>query len=236
MSQPSTRQELYDRIRQSSRDEYILEEMIRLGFWPAGGTMPNDPADEIRKRGELEKQLRSLRSELSRLQNENAIRKELRKRRMEESRARQKETKERRLREKAERAAKWQERKKREILYLGRDVSAGLGLDDGNANRLGNLPRLNTVQDLAEALGTDVGEIRFLAFSRRTSAVNHYVRFTLPKKTGGERLISAPMPRLKRAQKWILDNILTPCEPTDAAHGFRAGRSIVTNAAPHVGR
>ncbi|MFT5328352.1 MAG: RNA-directed DNA polymerase, partial [Planctomycetaceae bacterium] len=30
----STRQEIYDRIRESSKNEVILEEMIRLGFWP----------------------------------------------------------------------------------------------------------------------------------------------------------------------------------------------------------
>ena len=40
------------------------------------------------------------------------------------------------------------------------------------------------------------------------SRIGHYQRFRIPKKTGGERLISAPMPRLKRAQYWILDNIL----------------------------
>ena len=50
-----TRQELYDRIRQSSKEEVVLEEMIRLGFWPRQGERPSDPADEIRRRGELER-------------------------------------------------------------------------------------------------------------------------------------------------------------------------------------
>jgi hypothetical protein len=49
--QPRTRQDLYDQIRQSSNEEFILDEMIRLGFWPAQGEIPNDPADEIRRRG-----------------------------------------------------------------------------------------------------------------------------------------------------------------------------------------
>ena len=48
------------------------------------------------------------------------------------------------------------------------------------------------------------------------------------------RNISAPMPRLKRAQEWILFNILENVELHQAAHGFRRGRSIVTNAQPHV--
>ena len=43
------------------------------------------------------------------------------------------------------------------------------------------------------------------------------------------------MPRLKAAQEWVLRNVLDRVEAHDAAHGFRAGRSIVTNAEPHVG-
>jgi RNA-directed DNA polymerase len=43
------------------------------------------------------------------------------------------------------------------------------------------------------------------------------------------------MPRLKRAQYWILDNILARVPIHPAAHGFAHGRSILTNAKPHVG-
>ena len=43
--QPRTRQELYDRIRQMGREEFILEEMNRYGYWPAQGEIPQDPAD-----------------------------------------------------------------------------------------------------------------------------------------------------------------------------------------------
>jgi retron-type reverse transcriptase len=43
------------------------------------------------------------------------------------------------------------------------------------------------------------------------------------------------MPRLKAAQHWVLHSILEKVETHDCAHGFRAGRSIVTNARPHVG-
>jgi retron-type reverse transcriptase len=61
------------------------------------------------------------------------------------------------------------------------------------------------------------------------------VRFQVPKKTGGVRQISAPMPRLKAVQHWLLQHILEKVENHDCAHGFRTGRSIVTNARPHVG-
>ena len=85
-------------------------------------------------------------------------------------------------------------------------------------------------------MGRDLKELRFLAYHRRVSKTTHYKRFFMPKKSGGERLISAPMPRLKSAQHWILENILGVIPVHDAAHGFVPGRSIVTNAACHVGR
>jgi len=39
---------------------------------------------------------------------------------------------------------------------------------------------------------------------------------------------------LKRLQYWVLDNILQPLELTEQAHGFVTGRSIVSNAQPHL--
>ncbi len=235
-NQPTSRQELYDRIRQSSKDAVILEEMIRLGFWPEAGVMPEDPADEIRQRGELEGRLRALHTESSRLHNIEALKREARKRRMAESRRKRAENKERRLRERTERAGAWQQRKQEEILYLGQSVSGGLTETNGDLQKQSKLglPPLHNPTHIAQAMGITVNELRFLAFSRRTSKTTHYVRFSIPKRSGGERQISAPMPRLKAAQRWILDNILTRLEPHPAAHGFRKDRSIVSNARPHL--
>ncbi|NQU23657.1 MAG: RNA-directed DNA polymerase [Candidatus Nealsonbacteria bacterium] len=235
-SQPTSRQELYDRIRESSKDEVILEEMIRLGFWRDAEAVEGDPADEIRRKGELERQLKALSTERARLQNVEALKRALRKQRLEDSRSNRKETKERRLRERQERARAWQQRKTREIVYLGDGVSAGLAEHELQREKLqaAGLPVVATPDELAHAMGVSLGELRFLAFSRRTSTTTHYKRFFVPKKTGGQRLISAPMPRLKRSQEWILQNILEKVPLHDAAHGFRRGRSIVSNARPHV--
>jgi retron-type reverse transcriptase len=235
--QPRTRQELYDRIRQTSKEEFILEEMIRYGFWPAQGEIPQDPADEIRHRGELQRELNTLKAENRQLHNEQALRKQMLKQRLEESRRKRQETKERRERDRIERAEAWRLRKQQEIPYLGDGVSAGLNYTDCNEQRLQDfgLPVCGTPEQIAGAMGISVGQLRFLAFSRPTSTISHYIRFKIPKKTGGERLISAPMPRLKNAQHWILANILEKLELHDAAHGFRCDRSIVSNAQPHVG-
>jgi RNA-directed DNA polymerase len=235
--QPRTRQDLYDQIRQSSKEEFILDEMIRLGFWAANGEMPNDPADEIRRRAELQRELDTLRTENRRLHNEEALKKAALKLRMAESRRKQQETKERRERERQERTAAWQARQTQEITYLGAGVSEGLNLADSNIERLQQhqLPILHTAADLAIAMGITIGQLRFLAFSRRIATISHYIHFQIPKKTGGVREISAPLPRLKQAQQWILDRILDRIVLHSTAHGFRRGRSIITNAQPHVG-
>jgi len=235
--QPRTRQELYEQVRKVGKEEYILEEMIRYGFWSSQGTIPEDPADEIRRAGEIRRELEELRRESSRLHNEQKLRKEALKRRLAKSRKKQQETKERKERERLERAEAWKQKKEREIIYLGEEVSGGLNKDEGNLERLksNNLPLCNTAEEIAVAMGISIGKLRFLAFNRKTSTVSHYIRFKMPKKTGGERVISAPMPNLKEAQRWILVNILDKLEIHQAAHGFYRERSIITNAIPHVG-
>ena len=84
------------------------------------------------------------------------------------------------------------------------------------------LPVCSTHEQIASVMRISLKQLRSLAFDRKKS---HYTCFKLPKKTGGERNISAPKERLKEAQYWILHNILKKLEPDDAAHGFRRGRS-----------
>jgi RNA-directed DNA polymerase len=238
MSSPqSKREELLERVRRTSREQVILEEMIRCGFWPERGTLPQDPAEDIFRRTEIQRELSKLRAEGRRLKDEKALLKRLRQQRLADARRKKEERKAARERERVERAEAWRERRSREILHLGRGVSAGLRGTECDAARLAErgLPALATPEAIAAAMGVEVAELRFLAFSRRVSHVSHYVRFALPKKTGGVRVISAPMPRLKAAQEWLLRNVLDRVEAHEAAHGFRAGRSIATNAAPHAG-
>lgn len=49
-------------------------------------------------------------------------------------------------------------------------------------------------------------------------------------------LIEAPKPRLKAAQRRVLDELLVHVPPHDAAHGFVHGGSARTHAAAHAGR
>ena len=237
MDQPRTRQELYEHVRQVGRQGFILEQMVRLGFWPTQGVLPQDPADEIRRQNEIQQELAKLRSENRKLYNEEALLKELRKKRLAESRKKRQETKERHERERRERAEEWRRKKEKEIVYLGPAVSGGLNDFACDEERLkqNNLPRFNKPEEIAAAMGISVGKLRFLAFDRKTTNISHYIHFKLPKKTGGHRLISAPKTELKAAQQWILDHILSRVTPHEAAHGFRRQRNIVTNARPHLG-
>ena len=76
------------------------------------------------------------------------------------------------------------------------------------------------------------GRLSYLAYKHPAPYRTHAV----PKRDGGERIISEPVGPLKFAQRRILSRLLDRVELHDACHGFRRSRSIVTNAAPHVGK
>lgn len=126
---------------------------------------------------------------------------------------------------------RWLERRldRVEALQKKRSENAKFQKDRLQSN---GLPLCNSHEAIAQAMRISVKRLRFLAFYRKKP---HYKRFQIPKKMGGKREISAPMPLLKQAQNWILHNILEKLELHSAAHGFRRERSIVTNAQPHVG-
>lgn len=63
-----------------------------------------------------------------------------------------------------------------------------------------------------------------------------YRTYQLPKQAGGNRTITVPDERLKRLQRRLLRRGFAAVPLPDAAHGFRPGRSILTNAQPHVGQ
>jgi retron-type reverse transcriptase len=124
-----------------------------------------------------------------------------------------------------------------DIVYLGRGVSKGLSDRRSNVEKLQaqGLPVLSTPADVASALGVTVPRLRWLAYHTEASALSHYVHFMVPKKSGGERALCAPHTQLAAAQRWVLDNVLAKLPAHEAAHGFVAGRGILTNATPHVG-
>jgi RNA-directed DNA polymerase len=104
------------------------------------------------------------------------------------------------------------------------------------------IPPIRSPAELGAALGLGHGELEWFADERRINAraqepkLRHYHHRWVPKAGGGWRLLEAPKPRLKRVQRWLLDEVLSRIPPSDAAHGFVPGRSVRTFIAPHVGR
>ncbi|SIN69542.1 RNA-directed DNA polymerase [Singulisphaera sp. GP187] len=129
-------------------------------------------------------------------------------------------------------------RRATDIVFLGRGVSAGLGdrQSDLDALTQAGLPLLSSPADLAAALGLPISKLRWLAFHTEAATRTHYVQFTVPKKSGGLRTLSAPHRTLAVAQRWIFQEIVAKLPVDPAAHGFVAGRSIVSNASAHCNR
>ncbi|MEZ4430049.1 MAG: reverse transcriptase family protein [Nannocystaceae bacterium] len=136
----------------------------------------------------------------------------------------------------------WEARREHRVIHLGEGVFWNDQTDfdrwdlEGAEERAAEneLPQLDNPAQLAEALGVTIPQLRWLAFHRDAATHVHYYRFTIPKRTGGERAIWAPHRRLKGAQRWILRNIVERLPVHGAAHGFLPGRSIASNAAHHT--
>jgi len=98
-------------------------------------------------------------------------------------------------------------------------------------------PSLLTISDrhdLADLLGVTYAQLTGTVFIAPPAKKYRY--FAIAKKTGGFRTIKAPRPRLKQLQRALSDELYRVHRPhTEAAHGFAKDRSILSNAAPHVG-
>ena len=77
----------------------------------------------------------------------------------------------------------------------------------------------------------------FLAMSEsRNYRQRFYRRFSIPKKSGGVRTITAPTGLLKGAQKAVSILVSSLYEAPEMVNGFTPGRSVETNAEVHVGK
>ena len=108
----------------------------------------------------------------------------------------------------------------------------------GLKTKMDLLNLLNTLK--REDLGKDyyrltMNQINFYCNLNRNPN-KRYKDFTIPKKSGGMRKISAPMGSLKSILTYLNVIFQAMYEPTEAAMGFVPGRSIADNAAIHVGR
>lgn len=237
MSEQLSKQQIYDRIRATSKDSYILEEMQRLGFWQSG----NEPTLSeilIKQEATIDKELNELLAKDKKFANREAMILEMRKARMKAAKEKRIETKLNQEKKRQEKATQWELLQQQQILYLGESVSKGLNFKVNTSELLQqyNLPFFENALAFAKSMQIDLKALQYLAFNRKVSKVSHYHTFEVSKKSGGKRKIAAPKPKLKEIQTWILENILHKIPYTDEAHGFIKERSIVTNANPHINK
>jgi hypothetical protein len=96
------------------------------------------------------------------------------------------------------------------------------------------LPAWETAAELAAAMDIPIATLRWMTFHREVDTGTHYHSWLVPKRSGGQRTITAPLPRLKELQRWALRNYFEKLAVHGAAHGFLPSRSVLTNALVHA--
>ncbi len=105
---------------------------------------------------------------------------------------------------------------------------------------LTDLKSTKSLNDVAHLLGYKPKSLSYVIYKMPIK----YKTFTVPKKSGGIRTISAPCPELKLLQRRLSDGLQSCWEEINTdkkitkpiSHGFRKGASIFTNASVHRGR
>jgi len=95
------------------------------------------------------------------------------------------------------------------------------------------LPAILTLCHLAQRTGVPYDHLRGIV-SRADERPN-YRRFKIRKRSGGWRRISVPEPKLKIAQTWLAQHVLSKVAPHAASHAFAPGSSTVACAVQHSG-
>ncbi|MEM9195087.1 MAG: reverse transcriptase domain-containing protein [Myxococcota bacterium] len=238
MIEEDKKKKLYKQIVDQADPYLVLDRMQELGFWPADEPIPEESDEALAERAKLVDELTRLRSKGSKVGDpEAALRKE-RVRRWQESKKRRAANKAEREQKQKERAEAYVQKKKKTLVHTGDGVSGGLEDRSSNVARLEErgLPVVHSAEELAKAMNMPLKAIRWLTYHRRSVSVVHYRRYAVPKKTGGERHISAPKPILAQAQRWVFEEILKKVDVSTEAHGFVTGRSTLSNAKAHVGK
>lgn len=105
-----------------------------------------------------------------------------------------------------------------------------------------SLRAAKTLSDVASLLGYKPSALSYILF--KIAKADRYKVFEIKKRTGGERRIDAPNPKLKAVQRRLAD-VLYEClgELEDGverknrlSHAFRRNYSIITNANAHTSR
>ena len=91
---------------------------------------------------------------------------------------------------------------------------------------------VSTIDALAKLLAVGPFEIDEVNSQRS----QYYWARRVPKSNGGSRLLQVPEGKLKFLQQKVKSHILDLIQPLDCVHGGVLGRSVMSNARPHIGK
>ena len=92
---------------------------------------------------------------------------------------------------------------------------------------------LSSLPGLCDLLGVNQEKLLNFLYKKKSS---HYVSFHIPKKSGATRSIKAPKRVMKQLQRELAPHLEKFYYPKSSSHGFVKGRSIKSNALPHVAK
>jgi RNA-directed DNA polymerase len=87
---------------------------------------------------------------------------------------------------------------------------------------------------LIEQIAKETGLSRAYLERLALTASHRYKLYSIPKKTGGIRLIAHPARALKSVQRWLAKSLFAPLPVHQAATAYREGIGIRENALPHL--
>lgn len=120
---------------------------------------------------------------------------------------------------------------RKHALKLGRDIALIENLESYSETLLEKgLPVIFSPQHWSLMMGQDYKDIQKILNARESS----YIEFGIKKRLGGVRYIRAPKNEIKSIQYWIKEFILDKLTFPDYVTAYQKGRSIITNATPHI--
>jgi hypothetical protein len=127
------------------------------------------------------------------------------------------------------------DRRRIPLFFLG--GTAKLYFAGCNAKRLNELglPVVRHLDQASQLLEKSRKELIYRQGRRHTSWCNYVLR-VIPKKSGGQRILMAPLESTKSIQRRICTTIIDKLPLNEAVHGFRANHDILSNASVHVGK
>ncbi|PQJ63400.1 hypothetical protein BTO10_00865 [Vibrio chagasii] len=93
---------------------------------------------------------------------------------------------------------------------------------------------VKNLDDLAKCLGQSKKTLAYLAYHAPVD--KKYKTFSIRKRSGGNRTITAPCSKLKSIQYSIYNQLNSFYQPKKSVHGYVKDKSIVSNASIHVGQ